>query len=261
MPEGHTLHKAVRKQSPLLVGERIRATSPQKRLRRIRELDGAKITGIEAFGKHLFYRFAKRGRTRWLHVHLGLAGRFDFSKKQPPPAPRASVRVRMAGPVHTVDLRGPLICEVVDAAARETYIDRLGPDPIRPRSQVARFAARLARTRVPIGAMLLDQTAIAGVGNVYRAELLFLAGIDPRTRSNQLARDQVVAIWRLARTLMRAGVVDGRIVTTRYGGIAPLHPRQRTYVYKQHRCARCSARIDHAVLAGRPCYFCPTCQR
>jgi endonuclease-8 len=260
MPEGHTLHKAVRKQTPLLVGARIRASSPQGRFPGAARLDRAKVTAIDAYGKHLFYRFAKRGRTAWLHVHLGLAGRFDFFRSQPPPPPRASVRLRMAGPVHTVDLRGPLICEVVPQARREALIERLGPDPIRPRSRATRFAARLAQTRVPIGAMLLDQGVIAGVGNVYRAELLYLARIDPRRPSRSITPEEVARIWRLARALMRAGVVDGRIVTTRHGGLAPLHPRQRTYAYKQHRCARCRGPIDHVKLAGRPCFFCPRCQ-
>ena len=261
MPEGHTLHKAVRKQGPLLVGTKIRATSPQKRFPAVRHLDGARILELEAHGKHLFYKFEKRGRVRWLHVHLGLAGRFDFFKKQPPPEPRASVRVRMAGPVNTIDLRGPRVCEVIDAARRAEIIAELGPDPIRLRTSHARFAARLARTRVPIGAMLLDQGVIAGVGNVYRAEILFLAGIDPRRPANEVTRDEVQVIWKLARRLMRAGVLDGRILTTKYGGLAPLYPRQRTYVYKQHRCARCNGAIDHLKLAGRPCYLCPHCQR
>lgn len=261
MPEGHTLHKAVLKQSPMLAGTRIRASSPQKRFPAVTQLDGARILGLEAHGKHLFYKFEKRGRVRWLHVHLGLAGRFDFFKKQPPPAPRASVRVRMAGPIHTVDLRGPRVCEVIDEAERERLISRLGPDPIRKRTSPARFAARLAHTRVPIGAMLLDQSVIAGVGNVYRAELLFLTRIDPRRPSKSLTRDEVHAIWKLARRLMRAGVTDGRILTTKYGELAPAHPRQRTYVYKQQRCVRCGGAIDHAKLAGRPCYFCPHCQR
>ncbi|HEY0191061.1 MAG TPA: DNA-formamidopyrimidine glycosylase family protein [Kofleriaceae bacterium] len=260
MPEGHTLHKAARKQAPLLVGARIRASSPQGRFEEAALLDRAQISAIEAFGKHLFYRFDRRGRTGWLHVHLGLAGRFDLFKQQPPPAPRPSVRLRMAGPVHTVDLRGPLICEVVDAARRDAVIDRLGPDPIRPRSQPARFAARLAHSRVAIGAMLLDQGVIAGVGNVYRAELLYLARIDPRRPAKAITPDELAMLWRLARTLMRAGVIDGRIVTTKHGGIAPLHPGQRTYAYKQHRCARCQGPIDHVKLAGRPCYFCPRCQ-
>lgn len=262
MPEGHTLHKAVRKQSPLLVGTRIRASSPQGRFLEARLLDGAVVQELEAFGKHLFYRFAKRGRVAWLHVHLGLAGRFDFFKKQPPPSPRASVRVRMAGPVHTVDLRGPLVCEIVDGERRAALVAALGPDPIRKRTSPARFAARLARSRVPIGAMLLDQHVIAGVGNVYRAELLFLARIDPRRRSSDLTAAEVANLWALARKLMRAGVTDGRILTTKYGGaeLALAHPRQRTYAYKQPRCARCGGAIDHVKLGGRPCYFCPACQ-
>ncbi|MFT3698758.1 MAG: DNA-formamidopyrimidine glycosylase family protein [Kofleriaceae bacterium] len=262
MPEGHTLHKAVLKQTPMLIGTRVRATSPQKRLPGIRQLDGATVTAIEAFGKHLFYRFAKHGRVRWLHVHLGLAGRFDLMKKQPPPAPRSSVRVRLAGPVYTVDLRGPLICEIVGNLERAAIIASLGPDPIRKHTSPAKLAARLARTRVPIGAMLLDQSAIAGVGNVYRAELLWMLRIDPRRASNKITRDEVDAIWRLARTLMRAGVLDGRIVTTKYGDptLVLNYPRQRTYAYKQRRCVRCGAAIDHVKLAGRPCFFCPHCQ-
>jgi endonuclease-8 len=262
VPEGHTLHKAVLKQTPMLVGTRVRATSPQKRLPGISRIDGARVTAIEAYGKHLFYRFEKRGRVCWLHVHLGLAGRFDLMKKQPPPPPRASVRVRLAGPVHTVDLRGPLICEIVDEAARAKIIAYLGPDPIRKHTSHARFAQRLAKTRVPIGAMLLDQSAIAGIGNVYRAEILWMLKIDPRQPSKLVARAEVEAIWQLTRRLLRAGVLDGRILTTKYGdtALALNHPKQRTYAYKQHRCVRCSAAIDHVRLAGRPCYYCPRCQ-
>ncbi len=262
MPEGHTLHKAVLKQTPMLVGTKVRATSPQKRLPGVGQLDGAEVTGIEAYGKHLFYAFAKRGRPLWLHVHLGLAGRFDLMKKQPPPPPRASVRIRLAGPVHTVDLRGPLICELVSNEERLAIIASLGPDPIRKRTSHARFANRLARTRVPIGAMLLDQSAIAGIGNVYRAEILWMLKIDPRRKSNELTTEEVEAIWRLTRTLLRAGVLDGRILTTKYGDPAHVldHPKQRTYAYKQRRCARCGNAIDHVKLAGRPCFFCPHCQ-
>ncbi len=262
MPEGHTLHKAALKQTPLLVGTEVRATSPQGRFLEAGMLDGARVTEIEAYGKHLFYSFAQGRRALWLHVHLGLAGRFEYFKRQPPPAPRSSVRLRMAGPVNTVDLRGPLVCEVVDAARRDALVERLGPDPIRKHTSHARFGARLGKTRIAIGAILLDQEVIAGVGNVYRAEILYLARIDPRRPSNQVTPDEVEVLWRLARSLMRAGITDGRILTTKYGGtdLEPAHPRQRTYAYKQARCARCGGPIDHVKLAGRPCYFCPRCQ-
>ena len=263
MPEGHTLHKAVLKQTPMLVGTEVRATSPQQRLPGIRTIDGARVVSLEAYGKHLFYGFLKNGHACWLHVHLGLAGRFDLMKKQPPPLPRSSVRVRLAGPVHTVDLRGPLICEIIDEAARNDVIASLGPDPIRKRTSHARFAKRLATTRVAIGAMLLDQSAIAGIGNVYRAEILWMLRIDPRRPSRQITHEEVESIWQLTRKLLRAGVLDGRILTTKYGD--PTHalnyPKQRTYAYKQRTCVRCGGAIDHVKLAGRPCFFCPRCQQ
>ena len=263
MPEGHTLHKAVLKQTPMLVGTEVRATSPQQRLPGIHTIDGARVVSLEAYGKHLFYGFSKDGHACWLHVHLGLAGRFDLMKKQPPPLPRTSVRVRLAGPVHTVDLRGPLICEIIDEAARNDVIASLGPDPIRKRTSHARFAKRLATTRVAIGAMLLDQSAIAGIGNVYRAEILWMLRIDPRRPSRQITHEEVESIWQLTRKLLRAGVLDGRILTTKYGD--PTHalnyPKQRTYAYKQRTCVRCGGAIDHVKLAGRPCFFCPRCQQ
>ena len=261
MPEGHTLHKAARKQRPVLAGTVVRASSPQGRFTDAALVDRARVLEIEAFGKHLLYRFQRRGCVRYLHVHLGLAGRFDL-RRTPAPVPRASTRLRLVGPTHTLDLRGPLICEVVDEARATAIIERLGPDPIRPRTTATRFRARLAATRIPIGAMLLDQSAIAGVGNVYRAELLYLTRIDPRRPARDLSRTEVDVLWRLARVLLRAGVSDGRIITTRYGGpdLAPLHPRQRTFAYKQHTCARCRGMIHQVVLAGRPCYFCPRCQ-
>lgn len=258
MPEGHTLHKAARKQRPLLVGHVLHASSPQGRFLDAADLDGARVTEIDAYGKHLLYRFERRRRPRFLHVHLGLAGRFEYFKS-PPPTPRSSVRLRLVGPTHTLDLRGPLICELVDDPT--PIIDQLGPDPIRARTSPARFAKRLARSRIPIGAMLLDQSVIAGVGNVYRAELIYLAQIDPRRPSNQLTPDEVATLWKLARELLRAGVTDGRILTARYGGaLAPLYPKQRTFAYKQRTCARCRGPIDHVKLAGRPCFFCPRCQ-
>ena len=260
MPEGHTLHKAARKQGPALIGQVVRASSPQGRFTDAALLDHARIVDIEAFGKHLLYRFEKRRATKWLHVHLGLAGRFALVKT-PASEPRTSVRLRMVAANHTLDLRGPLICEVVGAERAAEIVDALGPDPIRNKTVATKFAKRVARTKIPIGALLLDQSVIAGVGNVYRAEILWLARIDPRRPSNSLTGDEVKVIWSLARSLMRAGVTDGRIVTTKYGDVPPLHPKQRTYAYKQAYCARCSGLIHNAKLAGRPCFYCPACQQ
>jgi len=262
VPEGHTLHKAARKQAPLLVDKVARASSPQGRFLEAAQLDRARVVSIEAVGKHLFYAFERRGITRWLHVHLGLAGRFTYhpTTRTPAPAPLPSVRLRLAAEGTTLDLRGPLICELVTVERAAEIRDGLGPDPIRSRSVATKFAARVAHSKVPIGALIMDQRVLAGVGNVYRAELLYLARIDPRRPSRELTATEVQTLWDLARQLLRAGVTDGRIVTTKYGDVAPLHAKQRTYAYKQTVCARCRGLIWNVKLGGRPCFYCPTCQ-
>ena len=262
MPEGHTLHKAARKQAPLLVDAIVRASSPQGRFLEVQLLDRARVVSIEAVGKHLFYGFERRKVMRWLHVHLGLAGRFTYhpTTRKPAPEPLGSVRLRLVAEGTTLDLRGPLICEVVTAERAAEIRDNLGPDPIRPRSTPARFIARLARSKVPVGAMIMDQSVIAGVGNVYRAELLYLARIDPRRASRDISATEAQLLWGLARKLLRAGVTDGRILTTKYGDVAPLHASQRTFAYKQAVCARCRGMIWNVKLGGRPCFYCPHCQ-
>ncbi len=273
MPEGHTIHRAAQDQRPSLVGEVVRASSPQGRFEAgAKALDQARLDGIDARGKHLFYRFTTRrgrGRPIVLHVHLGLAGRFR-SFKVPPPPPRGAVRLRLVTSSRVLDLSGPLVCELVSDEAREAVLDRLGPDPLVPNQRASALAARLGRTKIAIGAMLLDQSVIAGVGNVYRAEILYLARIDPRRPSSSLLPDEVRQLWVIARALLRAGVEVGRIVTVdvaipgieRPGAGAPAGRgrHRRVYAYKQPYCRRCGGLIDHVKLGGRPCYFCPRCQ-
>lgn len=245
MPEGHSIHRAALSQRPHLLGQRVRASSPQGRFEDAALLDRTRVTAIEARGKHLFYRFeTPRGRARVLHVHLGLAGRFRW-RKLPLVTTGQAVRLRLEIADRALDLSGPLICELVDEDVRAELLARLGPDPLVPQARPAKFFARLAATRIPIGAMLLDQSAIAGIGNVYRAEILWAARLDPRRPSHEVTAAEQAALWNLARSQLRDGVARGRISKS---------------VYKRRSCSRCGTAIETAKLAGRPCYFCPSCQ-
>lgn len=208
-------------------------------------LDGTRVTAIEARGKHLFYRFEPpRGRARVLHVHLGLAGRFRW-RTLPLVATGQAVRLRLETADRALDLSGPLVCELVNEDARAELLARLGPDPLVPQARPTKFFERLATTRIPIGAMLLDQSAVAGIGNVYRAEILWAARLDPRRPSRGLTGAEQATLWDLARSHLRDGVANGRIAKS---------------VYKRRSCSRCNTAIDTVKLAGRPCYFCPGCQ-
>ncbi|WP_020018147.1 Fpg/Nei family DNA glycosylase [Promicromonospora sukumoe] len=261
--------------------------------------------------------------TVWLRTHLGLYGAWTFAgapdapevahaigaprrrigerDSVPPsapsssvtsdtwdvPEPRGQVRVRLLGEHAVADLTGPTACEVITADEKQAVEARLGPDPIRDDGDPEAFVARVGRSRVTIGQQLMDQAVVAGVGNIYRAEALFRAGVDPLRPGRDVPASSVRAIWDDLVVLMRDGADHGAIVTTRpedrdagradaEGAHAtPARTRQNTdgapgavpsdqafYVY--HRdglpCRVCGSPVLVKELAGRNLFWCGTCQ-
>ncbi|GAA4613563.1 Fpg/Nei family DNA glycosylase [Saccharopolyspora hordei] len=267
MPEGHTLHRLAGLHHELFAGRRVRVASPQGRFATSASLlDGSVLERAEAHGKHLFHHY---GPDRVVHVHLGLYGTFSQSEL-PVTEPRGQVRMRIVGETHWADLRGPTACELLTGEEVAALRARLGPDPLRADADPERAWARISRSRSSIAALLMDQEVLAGVGNVYRAEVLFRHGIPPRTPGRELAREQWELIWADLVELMADGVRVGRIDTVR-----PEHtpeatgrpPRQdrhggEVYVYRRAGmpCLVCGTPVATADLAGRKLYWCPTCQ-
>lgn len=181
-----------------------------------------------------------------------------------PAAPRGQVRVRIVGDHGVADLAGPTRCEVLDDGARRAVVAKLGPDPLRPDPDgeaEAAFVAAVRASRTVIGVQLMDQSVLAGVGNIYRAELLYRARVHPNRPGSSLAARTLRGIWRDAVVLMADGVRTGRIVTT---DPEDRHTaRDAWYVY--HRdgtpCLRCGSTVQVADLTGRKVYWCPRCQR
>ena len=180
MPEGHTLHRLARLHQRRFAGSPVAVSSPQGRFAsEASEVDGQVLRRATAWGKHLFHHYAG-GAT--VHVHLGLYGKFTEWARLPDedlPAAVGQVRMRMIGAEYGTDLRGPTVCEIIDEAQVADVVARLGPDPLRRDADPSWPWERISKSRRPIGALLMDQTIIAGVGNVYRNELLFRHGIDP----------------------------------------------------------------------------------
>ena len=263
MPEGHVLHRAARLQAEALGAGPIAVSSPQGRFSEgARILDGHHIEAIQAVGKHLFYEWDHRPI---LHVHLGLFGKFKTFRDDPP-APSPATRLALAGAA-TIYLAGPTVCEVIDRTQMKHLTDRLGPDPLDPNADPDRFFAAMSRRTVAAGAALLDQAAIAGVGNVYRSEILFLTGVDPRRPANQVTEDEKAEIWKRSVELLSSGERMGRIVTmdpreVGAGSVRDIPKPLRLYVYKRgHQpCRRCGTEIMPTELAGRSMWYCPQCQ-
>lgn len=261
MPEGHTIHRAARDQSAMLAGHAVAASSPQGRFDEgARLIDGRTLTAVDAHGKHLFYRFDD---DVLLHVHLGLFGRF-FLHRKGVPEPRGAIRLRMEGRDGAVDLRGPTACELLDADDEQRLLARLGPDPLRTDADPDLAWAKVSRSRRPIGVLLMDQSVIAGVGNVYRAEALHVNGIHPERPGTSITRDEFDAIWNTCVRMLRDGVKSGRIITVSAEDAGKPRSRlrrgERTYVYRQANCRSCGAQVASWDLAGRRAWACAACQ-
>ena len=175
MPEGHSVHRIARQFGRAFVGDRVRASSPQGRFADgAALLDGRVMTDAKAVGKQLFLEFDD---AVWLRVHLGIYG--EFHERDGLVEPRETTRMRLVADEHVLDLIGPTRCEAVDDAGVAAIAGKPGPDPLRRDADPERMWEKLRRRKGPIGPALMDQTVLAGVGNVFRAEALFRAIIGP----------------------------------------------------------------------------------
>ena len=261
MPEGHTIHRVARDHGRWFAGERLAAASPQGRFAaEARRLDGRELRSVEACGKHLFYEW-DGGLV--VHVHLGLYGKFR-THTAPPPEPRGQVRWRAVGQSRAFDLHGPNRCELVTAAERQRHLDRLGPDPLRADADPERAWRRIARSRAPIGALLLNQEVIAGVGNVYRAEALHLLGIHPERAGRELSRAEFDALWARLVELLTIGVRYNRIIVADPDEVGKPRSRmrrdERLRIYKRPACPACAGPVGVWTCGARTVYACEACQ-
>ncbi|GAA1691926.1 formamidopyrimidine-DNA glycosylase [Microbacterium sediminicola] len=186
-----------------------------------------------------------------------------------PPHPVGQVRLRLLTDVTCADLRGPTACEIQTPDQVVAAIAKLGPDPLVDDVDEAeeRFVAVVRRKPTAIGLLLMDQAVVSGIGNVYRAELLFRAGVNPYTSGRDVPEDTVRALWRDWVRLLRIGVETGQMMTM--DGLdgdayrrAMAHRDDRHWVY--HRaglpCRVCGTAIVVEEAAGRKLYWCPSCQ-
>ena len=245
MPEGHTIHRLARLHRRDLAGREVAGAAPHGR---------APPGGTPTHGQ--LSAAVPRPRHQPLHqLHRG------------PPPPSPATRLSMVNDDVAVYLTGPMTCRLIRPDDRLRIVSHLGPDPLRDSEQAPQFSTRLAAKRAPVAAALLDQAVIAGIGNVYRSEVLFLAGIDPHRPANTIAEQESQLLWDLAVEQLRAGARAGRIITVDPAEVGASRrsrlPRDaRLYVYKRAGmdCRRCGARIQRDTIGQRLAWWCPSCQ-
>jgi endonuclease-8 len=289
MPEGHSVHRIARQFALHFLDVAVAVSSPQGRFARdAANLDGHAIVQSKAVGKQMFLEF---DHGLWLRVHLGLYGAWDFageisiggdgeaslssigaprltrlrmSEQEKvgddlesfPPDPIGQVRVRLLTPTAVADLRGPTACEVLAPAEVQAVIDRLGPDPLV--DDIAEgeeiFTATVRKKQTAIGLLLMDQSVVSGIGNVFRAEMLFRARQNPFTPGREVREEVVRDLWRDWVRLLRLGFETGRMITMDEG------PDYWVYQRTGEPCRICGTPIALQEIGGRNLYWCPTDQ-
>jgi endonuclease-8 len=260
MPEGDTIWRAARALEAALAGRTVtRVASRDLRLAAVAEqlaIVGRTVAGVESRGKHLLVLFEGGAA---LHTHLGMHGRWSVGA--PPPPGGASVSVVLeAGGVAAV-CRGAAVAELLSARglARQPALARLGPDVLAGGFDAASVRARLracgGRT---IGEALVDQAVLAGIGNVYKSEVLFICRVSPFDPVSALGDDVLDRLLGAARRLMQRNLGPGARRTT--SALAPV----ALHVYRRggRPCRACGTPVVRVVqgLHARSTYFCPRCQ-
>lgn len=225
-----------------------------------------------------------------VHIHLGLIGSFRIVAYQHE-KPAGQVRLSLhrldaenssadfspdaPGPFLAAHLRGPQWCRLISDEERDAVIATLGADPLRGEDlsspAVQKVLRRAQSSSRSVAALLMDQSLFAGVGNIYRAEVLFRAGINPQVKGVELPQRTWVEIWVDLEDLMRHGERAGRIDTVRPQHMPEAMGRPpriddhggEVYVYRRAGlpCLVCGTPIAHTVVHSRNLFWCPRCQR
>jgi formamidopyrimidine-DNA glycosylase len=282
MPELPEVEILARHLRPLLVGRTIRdieirrpevlAPTPAAQLKR--RLAGAKFLGLTRRGKYLLFALRARGGGPdfTLLGHLGMTGRMFLAEKGEPPTKHAAVILDLG--------RRNFIYDDVRYFGRFTLdlspVERLGPEPLAAGFTAEGFGRALKRSRQAVKVKLLDQSLVAGVGNIYASESLFRAGISPRRAADRLTRAEVAKLWRAIRAVLRAAIGWGSTVPLNfqahdgdglfyYGSAVGQGDfgteRLRVYDRAGQPCVKCETPVQRIVQAARSTFFCPHCQR
>ncbi len=281
MPELPEVEILARHLRPLLRGQTIRRVLVRREkvlrptpLRRFQKtLTGATFTGLTRRGKYLLFKLKTRTAAQPVTLlgHLGMTGRMFV-------APRTGSLPKHAAVVFELG-RKRFVYEDTRYFGRLTLdltaSGKLGPEPLAADFTTESFARELKRSRQAVKIKLLDQTLVAGVGNIYASEALFRARVSPRLAANRLKLDQVKRLRRAVREVLAGAIAGGSTIPLNFGagktdglfyfgsvaGATDYYEeRLRVYDRAGQACVRCRGPIKRIVQAARSTFYCPQCQ-
>ncbi len=267
MPELPEVEIARRNLEGWLVGRRILSARVLDRLalrgqsarRLTHTLRGATVRGLARRGKHLIWNLGKRGK---IASHFGMSGKFVIrDANQPlPRASRVVLHLARGRKLAFVDVRRLGAFQLVDDAV-EKKLRRLGVEPLEKSFTPSQLSHLLAGARLPIKSFLMDQSRIAGLGNIHVAEALFRAGVHPAREAESLSESEVRALHRGIRSTLNETLRKENTDEMRYLQEPDTENRFLVYGRKGESCPRCATGIERMVQGGRSTFYCPRCQR
>jgi formamidopyrimidine-DNA glycosylase len=283
MPELPEVEVLARHLRPLLRGRIIREVAvrrekvlhPTAAATFKKTLRGAKFLGLTRRGKYLLFELRPKNSRRNLILlgHLGMTGRMFLARKTGPLPKHAAVVLDLGAARFIYEDTRYFGRLSLDLSA----VEKLGPEPLDQNFTPEIFARALKRSRQPVKIKLLDQTLVAGVGNIYASEALFRAGVSPRRAADRLTAAQVKKLFHAIREVLAAAIEcgstlplnfnadkasDGLFYFGRTAGTADFYT-ERLQVYDRagKPCLRCGRPIRRIVQAARSTFFCPHCQK
>lgn len=299
MPELPEVESVVRSLRPLLVGRTIvEVIAPAERgvgdwpatLRRLldappqrlrEQVAGSRIAAVSRMGKNIQISLEpahadRNGDLRTLWVHLGMTGRLTSEGSEAAQSRHTHLIFELAPAptnggatshgdcqwLHFADIRRFGRVRLTEAARDEEPHAKLGPEPLEiPQEE---FAARLRARRARVKAVLLDQTFVRGLGNIYADESLFRAGIHPAKIAARLRPEQAAALHAAVRKVLREAIAAGGSSVSDYvdgqGREGWFQIHHNVYQRTGEPCNKCKAPIRRITVAGRSTHYCPRCQ-
>lgn len=245
--------------------KQLRLPIPKKLL--LEHLQGKKITTIDRRAKYLLFRIAG-GST--LVLHLGMSGKLSYISAEEPLAKHDHLRLLFE---NAMELRfndsrrfGSIFLWPPDTAeqAEKVFAEHLGVEPLEKKFNTAYLVQKSRNKKLPVKNFLMDSRIIAGIGNIYANEILFAAGVHPRTPVGSVTSDQWKKIIQVTGKILKQAIRSGGSSISDFLGTSgnPGYFQFNFKVYnrKGEQCHHCRSPIEKLVLGGRATYFCPTCQ-
>jgi formamidopyrimidine-DNA glycosylase len=233
-----------------------------------RELPGKKITAVRRFGKFLLFDLESTNgahENSSLLVHLGMTGRLVISSPEAPIAPHTHVFFALddGRELRYTDVRRFGRMAYLADGAHEAVLGDLGLEPLEATEQ--QFSEKLRGRRARIKSLLLNQSVLRGIGNIYADESLWRAKIHPMRLAANLSTKEMRALYLAVQAVLNEAIrLRGSSVSDYVdadGQRGSFQQRHRVYQRHGEKCSRCGATIKRAIVAGRSSHFCPRCQR